>query len=87
MTFSLVQYDLEKCLKTSLLKNSKNISEELENDLKKALSIYKIKVNSVIITVMSKEYYKVHIRTDYKDYIYAVQLVFCGDVISQVNIL
>lgn len=87
MTISLVQIEIEKTIKTSLKTLGKDIAKELCQDLKRNLNIYNVNVKSVSIVIMSNEYYKVYINTDYKNYIYAVQLVFNGDVVEKVNIL
>ena len=87
MTISLVEIEVEKTVKTSLKGNQKKVVERLLEDLKKNLSIYNVKLKGVSITVMSREYYRINIRTDYKDYIYAVQLVFVGDEVTEVKFL
>lgn len=87
MTISLVEIEVEKTVKTSLKGNQKKVVERLSEDLKKNLSIYNVKLKGVSITVMSREYYRINIRTDYKDYIYAVQLVFVGDEVTEVKFL
>ena len=87
MTISLVEIEVEKTVKTSLKGNQKKVVERLSEELKKNLSIYNVKLKGVSITVMSREYYRINIRTDYKDYIYAVQLVFVGDEVTEVKFL
>ncbi len=87
MTISLVEIEVEKTVKTSLKGNQKKVVERLSEDLKKNLSIYNVALKGVSITVMSREYYRINIRTDYKDYIYAVQLVFVGDEVTEVKFL
>lgn len=87
MTISLVEIEVEKTVKTSLKGNQKKVVERLSEELKKNLSIYNVKLKGVSITVMSREYYRINIRTDYKDYIYAVQLGFIGDEVTEVKFL
>jgi hypothetical protein len=87
MTISLVEIEVEKTLKSSLKGNQRNVVDRISENLIYNLSIYKVRLKGVSITVMSNDYYKINIRTDYKDYIYAVQLVFVGDEVVDVKIL